>query len=255
MNETIKLSRRQASKISQLCEAYYSARTIQGGSDTPERITARKNYAEESARLAKYHFGLKLGVTESFRAVAYHQTDWVMRNPGSMEERLDCLAETLRTKKQIDQDQPFGECLDPKNLFSTLYFMHDYRLGNRTVLTTQCGGSKTRDTAKSLYRLLFLTKPDNLDFSDMYKTGGFIDLLSNDGSFVAHVELWKYELMVRFSASKEHVSGHRHAITCGIPTADNGIQAQSPLLKKWCSTLILALNSKWDVYSGNNFVV
>ncbi len=255
MNEIIKLPRRQAAAIKKLCDAYYGAPIHRGEAETPEKTAARKAYGEQSARLAKRHFGLDLTAEEAFRAVQYHQTDWIMWNPGGFEERLDLLAATLRGKTAPDYEQPFAEYLTAKHLFSTLYFLHDYRKGNRPVGTMECGGSEVRDTARGLYRLLYLSGPDSLDFSDMYKTGGFIDLLSPDGSFVAHAELWKYELMLRFGASAEHLTVRRCGIVAGIPTARNGVEPKSPLLKKWCDTLVLALNSKWEVYPGNDFVV
>ena len=255
MNETIKLPKRQASEISKLCTAYYNAPIIRGGAETPQKTAARKAYGEHSAKLAKRHFALDLTTEEAFRAVDYHQTDWIMRNPGSCEERLDLLTALLRNKTTPDFDQPFAENLTAKNLFSTLYFLHDYRKGNRPVGTADCGGSEVKDTARGLYRLLFLSGPVALDLSDMYKTGSFIDLLSRDGSFCAHAELWKYELKLRFSATAEHITGRRSGVVAGNPTARNGVHPKSPLLKKWCDTLVLALNSKWDVYSGNGFVV
>lgn len=255
MNETIKLPKRQAAEISKLCSAYYGARIHRGGAETPEKTAARKAYGQHSALLAKRHFGLDLTADEAFRAVDYHQTDWVMRNPGSCEERLDLLGATLRGKTTPDSEQPFAENLTAEKLFATLYFLHDYQEGSRPQATAECGGSKVKDTARALYRLLYLSHPQALDFSDMYKTGGFINLLSRDGSFCAHAELWKYELMLRFSATREHVTGHRSAVQAGVPTAGNGVSPNSPLLKKWCGTLVLALNSKWDVYPGNGFAV
>lgn len=271
MHEILKLSRHHAAKIDKLSKAYHSALIHRGGAETPEKTAARAAFGEGSAKLAKRLFGLSLTPEEAFRAVQYqgniHKPERSIRNPGTFEQRLDLLRSTLRGKTIPTEDHTVSydhnyEYILPAHLFHTLYFYHDYTTaGPRAVGTIECGGGKVKDTPRALYRLLFLTRrqsyraPFPIDFSDMYKTGEFLCLTSPDGRFCAHAELWKYELALRWSATREHITGQRHGITCGIPTADNGVKSACPLLQKWTSTLILALNTKWDVYSGNNFTV
>lgn len=253
MNEIIKLSKRQATEVSKLCKAYYYAPSLRGGGDTPAKVTARKAYGEKSAQLAKRHFGIELTAEEAFRAVNYHQTDWTMRNPGTLRERLIRLENIL---KGFYEPDPEVETDQPKNLFSTIYFVHDYAAqGNRPVGTTECGSVSIKDTPRGLYRLLYLSRPKGLDFDDMYKTGGLICLCSPDYQFVAEAELWKYALALRFLSTSEHITGRRSSVQCGVPGVGNGIEASSPLLKQWCDTLVLCLRTRWDVYPGNNFTV
>lgn len=253
LGESRKLSPQQAKEISKLCEAYYRAPIERGGADTPQKRAARQPYAEKSAQLAKRLFGLTLTAEEAFRCVEYHQTLWTIRNPGTLAERIAVLNQAARTGQRYIGKE--GEEISAADYFGRIFFRHDYTTGPRTVKTVECGGMVIADTPRCLYRLLFLTNPPMLDFSDMYKTGEMFALLSPDGQFAAHVELWKYELAIRFSAGPEHVTGRSSAIQCGIPGVDNGIQGHSPLLKAWQDCLRLCLNSKWDVYSGNNFAV
>lgn len=251
IGEIIKLSARQAKKISKLCGAYYSAPIERGGADTPKKREARQPYAKKSAQLAKRLFGIALNTEEAFRCVQYHQTDWTITNPGTLQERIAVLSKAVLAGQQYIGQEP--QQIDAREYFARIFFLHDYTNGARTVRTVECGGVVVDDTPLSLYRLLFLTAPARLDFSDMYKSGEMFALLSPDGQFAAHVELWKYELAIRFSASPEHVTGQMSTIECGIPSADNGVQGRSPLLKAWQDCLILCLNSQWDVYPGNNF--
>lgn len=249
----MKPSPKQAKEISALCKAYYGARVIMGGGDTPEKIEARKLYGEASAKLAKRIFGLTLTAEEAFRCMKYHQSEWLVTNPGTLAERIAALSEAVKTEKYCIG--PEDEEIQLDDYFRRVFFAHDYKEGPRPVGTVECGGMMIEDTPKSLYRILFLAQPKQLDFSDMYKTGGWIDLVSPDYHFVAHVELWKYELAVRFSASREHVTGRMSDIQCGIPGSNNGISGASPLLAAWQECLTLCLNSKWNVYGGNNFTV
>lgn len=249
MNEVIKLPKSQARQINKLCEAYYRAPIHRGGAETPQKTAARKAYGTQSAKLAKRHFKIIMTPEEAFRSVDYHQTDWTMKNPGSFKERLSLLGSILN-------GQPKPEELNIRDLFGTLYFVHDYTSqGDRPVGTAECGSVAIKDTPRGLYRLLYLTGPKALDFDDMYKTGGLICLCSPDYQFVASAELWKYELALRFDSTRENIEGRLSAIQCGVPGSNNGVRVASPLLKQWCDTLSLCLKTKWNVYYGNNFVV
>lgn len=255
MHETVYLPKSQAKAIAALHKAYHWAPHLQGGADTPEKIAARTAFSEKSAWLAKKHFGLNLTPAEAFLAVQY-EGDWTMLNPGSMEERLDFLAALLHGNIQLEEDADFADAKAPDKIFATLYFWHDYSsLGNRKVPTTEFGSTKFENPPASLYRLLYLFQPPTLDFSDMYKSGELAAILSPSGEFTAAVEFWKYELALRFTASQENVTGRPAAIQCGVPGAGTGMKSGNPLLDKWTQTLVLALESSWDIYPGNDFTV
>lgn len=255
MHETLQLPKSQAKTIAALHKAYHWAPSIQGGGDTPEKIAARAALSEKSAWLAQKHFGLKLTPQEAFLAVHYGG-DWIMLNPGSMEERLDFLRATLTgTLKIDDENDPFAANKSPKNIFKTLYFWHDYTSGSRKVATAEYASTKLRSSPHSLYRLLYLFSPSSLDFSDMYKSGEFAAILSPTGEFTAAVEFWKYELALRFTAAPGYVTGQGRSIGCGIPGSDSGLKSNHPLLDKWTQTLLLALRTRWEIYPGNNFTV
>src|SRR3990167_3621736 len=60
-----------------------------------------------------------------------------------------------------------------------------------------CGSANVEDTPRALYRLLFLCKPKQVDFSDMYKNCLF-GFFSTDRRFFVSVELFKYEVGLYF---------------------------------------------------------
>ncbi len=70
MNESIKLSKAEASKIQKLCSSFYGAPIPRGGEETPEKTAARKAYGTGIAKLAKKHFDLTLTAEEEIRAGA-----------------------------------------------------------------------------------------------------------------------------------------------------------------------------------------
>lgn len=90
-----------------------------------------------------------------------------------------------------------------------------------------CGGAADFDTSKALYRALFLFKPSNIDFSDMYKTHLF-GVVSLDGRFAVWIELFKYELGLYFYCrDKSDIEGQSHFVQSGYPDSDNGIRCSS----------------------------
>lgn len=143
----------------------------------------------------------------------------------------------------------------PEDLFKSVYLWHDYRLGNREVPAVSCGGHSFEDTPKSLYRALFLLKPSEIDFSDMYKTGTLIDVVSPCKQFVISLQLWKYELAMYFRCAKEYAAGQRSGIVGGWADCDNGVKCSSELGNKWFDVAVKALEREWTVYGGNDFCV
>jgi len=145
---------------------------------------------------------------------------------------------------------------EAREMFGSVYFLHDYKVdGNRKLGTVECGSFGFLDTPKALYRLLFLSKANRVDFSDMYKSCSLFALTSPDGQFVADFQFYKYELAAYLSAAKEHTEGRQHSVLCGVPGSDNGIRTRSPELKLWADTLKKCLGRSWMVYGGNDFEV
>lgn len=165
-------------------------------------------------------------------------------------DKMNAALDALDVNQYGDDESP-----DPESLFREIFLTHIYELdGDRKVGTHDCESVRLSGAA-AFYRLLFLTKPKQLDFSDMYKSGSLFALVSPNGEFVADVEFWKYEPTIRFSALVEHLEGQSRPVTCGIPGSDNGWRAKDPELKAWIALLLRCLERKWMIYSGNDFEV
>ncbi len=143
----------------------------------------------------------------------------------------------------------------PEEVFRRVYRWYDYREGERPVGTLECGGHQFRPSAPALYRALFLLEPSTTDFSDMYKSGSLIDCVSPDGQFHLSVQLWKYEMSVRFACSREHHVAECRIVMAGMPGSDNGTSCSSELGNKWFAVAVQAIERPWSMYSGNDFVV
>lgn len=145
-------------------------------------------------------------------------------------------------------DDVFGEC----------YHWHDYRKGNRTNKTVDCGSAGFEDTPKALYRLLWLFQPDHVDFSDMYKTGTLLDFTDPDELFLCSFQLYKYEAALYFGCPREFLidkqEGQALQIRCGVPGADDR-RCSDPLGNLFFEVATMALNFEHDVYGGNDFKV
>ncbi|KKK90575.1 hypothetical protein LCGC14_2721630 [marine sediment metagenome] len=143
----------------------------------------------------------------------------------------------------------------PEDVFARVYKWHDYRTGNRPRGTVNCGGHEFRDTARTLYRTLYLLRPTEVDFSDMYKTGGLVDFCSPDFEFSCSFQLHKYEACVRFYCALQHAAGEPSVVRGGWASCDNGVYCKSELGKKWFAVAVQAMEREWGVYPGNNFCV
>lgn len=145
---------------------------------------------------------------------------------------------------------------DARELVPSLYLIHDYDTqGNRLVGTYPCGSVRLTDTPASLYRALFLFRPERASFKDMYKNA-FLTLVSPDYHLVATLEFFKYEMAIYFEASREYVSGTSQSpIISGLPGSDNGIQYNGEYPEAWFGLLRELLTRKWMVYGGNDFEV
>lgn len=164
----------------------------------------------------------------------------------SLQENLSAINDLLKNGGSDDAIE---------SRFRKVYLLHQYEIdGNRKIPTIECGSTRL-DSANALYRLLFLTRPKQVDCSDMYASDFLFALVSPDGEFVADFAFHKYGLAVYFSATSAHLKGHRTVVSSGVPGADNGIKPNSPLLKLWCSTLKKCLHRKWLMYAGNDFSV
>jgi hypothetical protein len=145
---------------------------------------------------------------------------------------------------------------DIESIFKNCYKLHDYsKHGNRPIGTIECGSTCFADTSKTLYRLLFLSKPETIDFSDMYKSYTLIELCSPCYEFCVSFQFYKYELAAHFHCAEQHITGKLHPIICGVPGSNNGVKCKSKLGNLWFSTLKNILEHKRLIYSGNNFSV
>jgi len=120
----------------------------------------------------------------------------------------------------------------------------------------RCVGFSIEDTPKALYRALYLGKPSEVDFSDMYKTGMLFGFKSPCGYFFSTIELFKYEFGVYcYCKAREDIGGLAHGVQGGWPSCDNGTHCKNPVGQLWFGTLKLALEYEHDVYPGNDFKV
>ena len=116
-----------------------------------------------------------------------------------------------------------------------------------------CGSRRVADTPAALYRLLFLCRPESVEFSDMYKTRLFA-FTSSDGRFLVSVELFKYELGLYFACTRECLLGKGSGVIAGWPGADNGWRCTED--GQAFFGLVWAMSHrKLEVYPGNNFSV
>jgi len=120
------------------------------------------------------------------------------------------------------------------------------------------GKIKVKDTARGLYRLLFLVRPKKVDFSDMYSSEMF-HFFSADLRFMVRVYLYKYELGLYFYCRRSLMSndqdGRAMQIYCGVPGVDNGLRCNDQDGQRFFEMVVRAAKFKWLVYGGNDFEV
>lgn len=118
----------------------------------------------------------------------------------------------------------------------------------------ECGSAAVLDTPKALYRALWLFKPAETDFSDMYKSRLFC-IYSADERFGVMVEFYKYELGLYFSCPKECRGGTGSSVTCGFPGANNRVSCSDEVGQLFFEIIKGALEFEHTVYAGNDFQV
>jgi hypothetical protein len=126
-----------------------------------------------------------------------------------------------------------------------------------TFKMAEVGSRKAGDTPRALYRLLWLMRPTDVDFSDMYKSGLFA-IESPDRRYAVVVELYKYAIGLYFYAPRETVPPKMvrgFDIQSGIPGVDNGWKTTDPVAVKFFELVCRAADREWDVYGGNDFKV
>ena len=161
----------------------------------------------------------------------------------------------MRDKLDLIMDGLEGDSVDPA-LFRECYRVHSYdENGNRPVGTVPCGSVAFEDTPKTLYRLLYLLGPKSVDFSEMYKSGGIVEIHSPDYQFCATAQFFKYELGLYFHCAVEHRGGPSTSVRAGWPGANNEEYCISKLGKCWYEVLVECLDHELDVYPGSSFSV
>lgn len=150
----------------------------------------------------------------------------------------------------------YSDYHDIDYLFSECYKLHDYKKeGNRPIGTRPCGSAGFEDTPKTIYRALYLLKPESVDFSDMYKSETLLEIVSPDYHFRASMQFYKYEIALYFECHKDAWKSDGFGIVCGMPGADNGYQCTDEVGNLWFAVLTMVLNYKHSVYPGNDFEV
>ena len=148
------------------------------------------------------------------------------------------------TTEDICLDDLFREC------FSVFTVLGSDKKG------FSCTGFDVKDTPKALYRALYLGLPDKVDFSDMYKSGTLFGFESKCENFFSAIVLYKYEINVyNYCKNREDIGGQPHCIQGGWASCDNGIYCISNVGKLWFEVLKIALETEWEIYSGNHFEV
>lgn len=141
-------------------------------------------------------------------------------------------------------------------LFNECFKRHSYEeQGKRPIPTYECGSYEVQDTPKVLYRLLYLIRPEKIDFSDMDNSKTLIEFCSPCYNFCASIRFYNYELGVYFHCSKKNVESQGKTVIRGWPSADNGCKCISEEGNLWFNTLIECLNREYEIYPGNNFCV
>jgi hypothetical protein len=120
----------------------------------------------------------------------------------------------------------------------------------------ECGSYRPYDDpAAALYRMLWLVKPKQVNFSDMYKTRLFW-FMSKDKQVIVTVELYKYEPALYFYALRPLVdTSGVCGIWAGRPGADNGITLIDETAKAFVSLVKHAAGTQHMIYGGNDFEV
>jgi len=160
-----------------------------------------------------------------------------------LNEILDKNFDWIKHREISDDDTP--------DVFSRLYRNLE---DDESIMACGCGSVRLDDTAKSLYRILFLLQSKEISFGDMYKRVLFA-LTDPAQKLLVYFELYKYEAALRFYCPAELTSGAVNRVTCGVPGSDNGTHCADSLSKKWFNTLTRVLNTELRIYDGNNFKV
>lgn len=145
---------------------------------------------------------------------------------------------------------------DLDDLFRQCILVDDFESEADARRYIAAGSAKIEDTPASLYRVLYLLKPEKISFSDMYKIS-LLSFFSADKRFFVDVGFYKYELDLRFYALRELVdTSEATGVYCGVPGLDNGYHMKDEDGTAFFEMVKEAINSyKWPVYPGNNFEV
>ena len=161
-----------------------------------------------------------------------------------MSEELTALLKT------IDKDEQYG------------FFNEGVR--KRYPIIQDTGGQKLiqaisiafEDTPKSLYRFLYLWKPKDMDFSDMYKSRLKPIRIHKKG--VVSLHFYKYELAAYLFVTPDQIRqrrAHDIEISCGVPGFENEALIEDSEVYKEFQIFRGLLEMEHDVYGGNNFTV
>jgi len=120
----------------------------------------------------------------------------------------------------------------------------------------RCWSFSFKDTPKTLYRFLYLWKPEEMDFSDMYKC--VLALIDLNGVGIVELELYKYEVSAYLYVHPSELKPRPHyaiEISCGVPGTENEEFIEGSKAKEEFEMLGTLLEMTHAVYPGNNFEV
>ena len=118
--------------------------------------------------------------------------------------------------------------------------------------------TRFENTPKSLYRFLYIWEPEEINFSDMYKST--LSLIDLDGKAMVALVLFKYELAAYLHVPPSDVVPkveveYEIEISCGIPGVDEEKLVEKSTANELFDEFINLLEREHDVYPGNNFKV
>jgi hypothetical protein len=162
-----------------------------------------------------------------------------------------------KNKNDDDDDEDFYPL--PNDVGDAAWCMTDTHTKNNIAdINSQfssCGTYALKDEpTKALYRLLWAFRPEQVDFSHMYKDVLFA-AVTQDGRFAFKVYLHKYEVALAFMCLKEDLGGKFESVQSAIPNVDNGTHCTHPEGLRFFEFVKKLAGTEHVIYPGNFYSV
>jgi len=119
----------------------------------------------------------------------------------------------------------------------------------------RCGLHVVEDTPKALYRLLYLFGQPSMNFTKMYKEG-LLWLVSPNGQFLVECYFSKYLLCLEYWVLNSNDINPKLESWQRWPYSfEQGTRCINPDGQSFFELVTSALESKWDIYNGTDFIV